>query len=180
MSNTLRVFLSKSIFVFLLFLPGFYSTTWDTRRFRGPASFDIRHLFHASYVYDIPVATGSRLLDAVIAHWNISGAVSVQSGVPTYVFLTFDNENVGVSDSGQEFPNLIVNPVIPTIQKWFNTSAYQLPAFGTRGNAGKHAIYSDSLANWDTSLSKRWPLGSKQAAAGETRAIEFRSEFSIC
>src|SRR5258708_1020336 len=38
-------------------VPGFYSTTWDTRRFRGPASFDIRHLFHAGYFHDLPGAS---------------------------------------------------------------------------------------------------------------------------
>jgi hypothetical protein len=64
------------------------------------------------------------------------------------------------------------NPILPrrTIQEWFNTNAYQIPPFGTQGDAGKHALYSDGMNNFDLALYKRWPFK-------ETRDFEIRGEF---
>jgi hypothetical protein len=154
----------------ILGAPGYTPLVANLNEFKGPADFDIRHLFNLSYIYDIPAKTGNRLLDAVIAHWNWSGIFSVSSGVPAYVLLTFDNENTGAT--GSEFPNIVANPTLsnPTINKWFNTNAYQLPGFGTRGNAGKYPIYSQTEKNWNTSMSKRWLWG-------ESRDVQLRAEF---
>jgi hypothetical protein len=57
-----------------------------------------------------------------------------------------------------------------SLNEWFNSSCYQLPAYGTAGQAGKHALYSDPYANWDSSFVKQWPFG-------EDRHVEFRAEF---
>jgi hypothetical protein len=57
-----------------------------------------------------------------------------------------------------------------SVNQWFNTDCYKLPPYGTAGNAGKHALYSDGLFNWDAAISKRWPFG-------ENRNVEFRAEF---
>src|SRR5207302_1222617 len=59
-----------------------------------------------------------------------------------------------------------------TASAWFNTSCYQLPAFGTQGNAGRHAVYSQGLKNWDAAVNKRWPLGENKS-----RSLQFRAEF---
>ena len=63
--------------------------------------------------------------------------------------------------------------IIATIRPrlaWFNTGCYQLPAFGTRGNAGRHALYSHGLLNWDASATKQWPFT-------ENKSVQFRAEF---
>ena len=53
---------------------------------------------------------------------------------------------------------------------WFNTSCYLLPAFGTRGNAGRHGVYSQGLRNWDSSIDKQWVVK-------ENKSFQFRAEF---
>src|SRR5206468_1760398 len=90
--------------------------------------------------------------------------------------LTTDNENIGIASFGSprytEFPNLVCDPTQgfqQTASAWFNTSCYQLPAFGTRGGAGRHAVYSQGLRNWDAAVNKQWPLGETQNDA--TRCI---------
>jgi hypothetical protein len=152
--------------------PTITPTRFNIGQFKGPAGFDITQMFSASYTYQIPVKTGNRLADAVISNWGLSGIIRVDTGVPYYVVLSTDNENIGTVGPSSEFPNLACNPTAfkPTPDEWFNTNCYQLPAFGTAGNAGKHALYSDGLANWDSAMVKRWPFG-------DARDVEFRAEF---
>lgn len=99
--------------------------------------------------------------------------------VPFSPYLTTDNENIGIASFGSprytEFPNLVCDPVQgfhPTASAWFNTGCYQLPAFGTRGGAGRHAVYSQGLRNWDAAVNKQWPLGENKS-----RSLQFRGEF---
>ena len=46
---------------------------------RGPSDIDIRHMFVASYVYELPVGKGRRFLnrggvsDAILGGWQVSG-----------------------------------------------------------------------------------------------------------
>src|SRR5439155_9750990 len=92
-----------------------------------------------------------------------------------YVFLSpgTDNENIGTVGRATQFPNLVCNPnagFTQSLNEWFNTNCYQLPVYGSRGNAGKHALYSDAILNWDSAGAKRWPFG-------ESREVEFRAEF---
>jgi hypothetical protein len=152
-------------------------TRYNIAQFKGPAGYDMRQRVSASYSYDIPGRTGNRLLDAILAHWQTSGIVSADTGIPYYVYLTTDNENIGVASFGSprytEFPNLVCNPYggfRSTVAAWFNTSCYQLPPYGTAGDAGRHALYSQGLLNWDASVNKQWPLS-------ENKQVQFRAEF---
>jgi hypothetical protein len=152
-------------------------TRYNISQFKGPAGYDMRQRVTASYTYDIPGRTGNKLLDAVFAHWQTSGTVSADTGIPYYVYLTTDNENIGVASFGSprytEFPNLVCDPNAgfhSTAAAWFNKSCYQLPQFGTAGGAGRHALYSQGLVNWDGAINKQWPLGEK-------KRVQFRAEF---
>lgn len=55
---------------------------------RGNSDFDIRHLFNANYIWDLPFGRGraiggssNRFVDAVIGGWTLSGIASVRSGL---------------------------------------------------------------------------------------------------
>jgi hypothetical protein len=105
-----------------------------------------------------------------VSNWQISGIVSADSGVPYYVPLSIDNENIGASYT--QFPDFLCNPdnVKRTATQWFNTSCFGLPAYGTVGSGDRHAYYSDPLLNWDQSIMKQWPFH-------ENKRVEFRAEF---
>lgn len=148
-------------------------TRFDIPMFVGPASMDVTHRLTASYTWDIPGKTGNKFVDAAVAHWAFSGIYTFDSGTPNYVIVSSDNANMGtVAGRYTSWPDLVGNPVLShkTIQKWFNTSAYQIPPYGTQGDAGKHAIYDDGMNNFDLALYKRWPFK-------ETRDFEIRGEF---
>jgi hypothetical protein len=148
-------------------------TRFNIRDFKGPASFDVTHRLTASYAWEIPVSTGNKLANAVVANWTLSGIATIDSGSPYYVLLQADNANIGsVGGRLTSEPDLVCNPVLshPTIDRWFNTSCYVIPPFGTQGHAGKHGLYTQGMFNHDFSLAKRWPFK-------ETRSFEFRGEF---
>ncbi|MGH9328389.1 MAG: TonB-dependent receptor [Terriglobia bacterium] len=155
-------------------LPDYNPTRFNISSFKAPAGFDVRNILSLAYIYDLPWKTSSRWVNAAVAGWELSGIVSYGSGIPYYILLSTDNENIGVVPGRiSEFPNLACNPetgFTRSAKEWFNTACYQLPQFGTQGNAGRHALFSDPIANWDSAIVKRWPLG-------ENRNLEFRAEF---
>jgi hypothetical protein len=148
-------------------------TRYNLGAFWGDAGFDIEKIFNASYVYEIPFNSRSKWGNAVLAHWELSGDIAADSGTPYFVYIDGDNENIGYAGRFQEFPNLVGDPNAisrRTSTQWFNTAAYQMPAFGAAGDAGRHGLFSDPLFNWDSAFIKRWPFG-------ESRSVEFRAEF---
>jgi hypothetical protein len=149
-------------------------TRYNMADFKGAASYSVGQVFHASYIYDIPVKTRSPWLNTVIANWQPSGIITADSGVPAFSVLTFDNENIG--DAGgilTEFPDINCNPTkgfTSSLSQAINTSCYTLPAFGTRGNGRRYSIYGHGLRNWDAALTKRWMLG-------EGHSLNLRGDF---
>lgn len=154
-------------------VPAGNPTRFNSQDFKGPAGYDIRHIFSAGYTYNIPFRPGNMLARAVLGNWELSGIVSADSGVPFWVALPNDNENIGWAGRHNEFPNITCNPGAnwnPTISEWFNTACYQVPTYGTAGNAGRKGLTADGLFNWDSAFVKKWPFG-------EGRNVQFRAEF---
>ena len=126
----------------------------------------MQEIFNASYIYQIPFRSQSRFARVALANWQFSGNITADSGAPYVVYLDQDIGNIG-SSLGRldQFPNLVSDPNAisqRTTAEWFNTAAYQIPTFGTLGNAGKHALFSDPLINWDSAFMKRFSLWRKQ------------------
>jgi hypothetical protein len=148
-------------------------TRFDEKLLYGSAGYNVSQRFVASYVWNVPAGSGNRLLNAVIGNWHHSGVFTFTSGLPFFVIYSADNANLGsVTGRSTDFPDLVANPVLsnPTQAKWFNTSAYQEVPFGTQGNAGKHALYSQGFQGFDCSLSKGWAFKKRYG-------LEFRSDF---
>jgi hypothetical protein len=54
----------------------------------GPAEYDVRHSFNASYVWEVPVkaALGGHGPDSLVKGWQISGTIFARTGFPYTVF----------------------------------------------------------------------------------------------
>ena len=133
----------------------------------GRSSFDVRHRFSLGFAWALPYdASGGTVLDALLAEWQVSGVVTLQSGRPFTVALLseIDNSNTGRSNLGfgaNDRPNVVGDPKIddPTPERWFNTSAFAFPAFGTFGNAGRNTVEGPGYQNVNLALMKLVPLG---------------------
>lgn len=140
------------------------------------ASIDIRHVFNASYVYDLPFGRGMKwggsmhpFANAVLGGWVLDGFVRAQTGRPFNVTSGTDRANVGRT---YQRPDVTGNPNNgpKTPDEWFTKSAFTLPAVYTYGNAGAFIVEGDGIFTVDTSLAKRFRFLEKQS-------IEFRGEF---
>ena len=98
----------------------------------------------------------------------MSGILTLQSGRPFTVALLqeIDNSNTGRANLGfgaNDRPNVTGDPALcdPTAERWFNTSAFVFPPFGTFGNAGRNIVDGPGLPNVNLALMKQLPLGSR-------------------
>ena len=138
----------------------------------------MRHLFNGSFVYDLPVGKGRRVLDhgrivdGFIGGWQISSTFQFHSGLPfTPVMGTAD---LSGALAGSWRPNRVGNVTLsnPSVQEWFNTADFQQPTPYTFGNSGRNILYCPGFQEVNVSLSKAFRL----AFLGEAGKIQIRAD----
>jgi hypothetical protein len=123
---------------------------------------DIPNSLVISYIYEVPVGKGkmagtnfNAATNAVLGGWQITGVSTFKSGFPVGVVGGANNTG---SFGGNQRPDLVGNPASshPTIQQWFNTSAFQQPAPFTFGNAPRYMsnVRSPGMEVFDIGLQK--------------------------
>jgi outer membrane receptor protein involved in Fe transport len=148
---------------------------YNLRLERGLSSFDYRQRFSLGYVYDLPFGKGkalspkNRVLEAVVSGWEASGILTLQSGSPFTITSGRDIANTG---SGSQRPDRIASGTLsnPTINEWFDTSAFVMNAPYTWGNSGRNILFTDGLSVWDAALMRNF-------AIRENMRLQFRGEF---
>ena len=155
----------------------------DFRNFKadyGPITgYDLRHIFSASAIYELPFGTGkligqnvSRVTNLIIGGWKIAGIAYVHSGYTLTTSDIFDNSNSGGSRPDQiADPNGFSHPSkAASILQWFDTSAFRRAAPFSFGNAGVGTIIGpEGFFNLDASINKDFRIS-------EGRRIQFRTE----
>jgi hypothetical protein len=152
--------------------PNFPQDSNNTRADRGLSNFNTRHLLTLSYSYDLPLRNKNILLRG----WQTNGVWTFQSGRPfTVTFMPgVDNSNTGLPSIGfgvVDRPNLVGDPKItdPSPERWFNTSAFARPAYGTFGDAGRNILTGPGFSSVNISAIKNTTLR-------EGVALQFRVE----
>jgi hypothetical protein len=145
---------------------------WD--RDKALADFNIKHRFVTSFIWDLPFFRKSNSFEhALLGGWQVNGILTLQSGFPFNVTAGVERSFSGV---GLDRPNLL-GPVASydnqsdgsKIARYFDTSAFALPALGTFGTAGRNILIGPGLANFDAGFFKQIPLS-------ESRRFEIRWE----
>ena len=136
------------------------------------SSFDHRHQFIVSGVYSLPFfREAGGLKQALLGGWRANGIFTVQTGAPFTVNLSVDRANIGAGPAQR--PDQLRDPNLPggqqTPDRWFDTSAFALPALYTFGSAPRNSVFGPGHANMDFSLAKTWSI------AGRSE-LEFRWE----
>ena len=146
---------------------------------KGNASFDVRHRFTASYMYELPFGKGKALLgDAsgalqqVAGGWQVAGITTISSG--NWFTPTDSNGNFANSDGFEgQLPNVVADPNhSPHCQPktFFNTCAFVNPPLGSFGDAGRNSVLGPGFQIWDFSVFKTFQMS-------ERTHLEFRTEF---
>ncbi|HVH85638.1 MAG TPA: TonB-dependent receptor [Terriglobales bacterium] len=138
----------------------------------GPSIYDRTHVAFVNFDYQIPFLKNSDngLLKTTLGGWELSGIVTMESGLPINV--TNGGTNVCSIPLGTctNRPNLTGTISYPqNALQWFNTSAFTAPAAGTWGNLGYNSLRGPGRDNWNLSMFKNF-------AFGETRRFEFRAD----
>lgn len=140
--------------------PNFPQDSYNLRAERARSSFDVRHRLSVSYSYDLPFRS-----NWVVRGWQTNGLWSFQTGRPFTVALHPDNDNSNTGRAVLGFgandrPNVVRSAELdkPTAQRWFDTSAFAVPARGTFGNAGRNILDGPGLAVVNASLLKTTQL----------------------
>ncbi len=141
---------------------------------KGLAPFDIPRRFVMSTVYELPFGKGRRWLKPggwvgrIGGDWQLGAILSLQSGLPFTPTTGRDIANVGTTT----LPDRLGSGKIenPSIDRWFDASAFANPVPFTFGTSGVNILRADGFQNLDLSLSKNLYLG-------ESRYVQIRSEF---
>lgn len=147
---------------------------------RGPAGFNIPQMFTGNFVYNLPFgtgkrfSTGNRVTDYIIGNWEMNGIFTGRSGQDYTIAASGDIAETGNSGT-YERANQIGNPyqsgpisanpgctppagATRTRTQWFNPCAFETPAVGTLGTVGRNAMIGPYYWDFDTSVSRQFPI----------------------
>jgi hypothetical protein len=155
---------------------GGFRNVYDISLERGNSQYDLRHNFIASFVYDLPFGRGRAfgadwhpLLNGVLGGWQLGGILFLRSGEPFSVTVSGDIANTGAAN----YANRIGEGTLPSSERsidgWFDTSAFTVPAQYTIGNAGRNILFGPGSRSMDVKIGKNWMLT-------EGTRLEFRME----
>ena len=148
----------------------------DLRAEEGNSSFDVRHRVTGTYLYELPFGKdklwitsgpGSHILEG----FSISGSFTFATGTPLTPRYQAAVADVTRGTAGTLRPDRDFSQSLTSgggsQQRWFNTSAFQLPA-GNYGTASRNSIPGPGTVQNNMSLAKTMQLG-------ETRSMELRA-----
>ncbi len=150
----------------------------------GVADTSLRQRFVASAIYQLPfgkgrtfLATGGRLVDAIVGGWDVSSIIAAQTGYPFTVTSASDFSN---TNSGSPRPDRTCSGEGPkTLTDWFNLSCFPVAALQQAlasgaprfGDSGRNILTGPGLVDVDLSLIKRFAIAERLKA--EFRADAF-------
>lgn len=161
---------------------------WDSSGFRNfncracersVSPYHYPHRLVMTSTYELPFGKGkqfgnqwNRFVNAVLGQWQVNGVLTLSSGSPLQMLTT---GNTSFSFGGGQRPDSTGQDArldSPTLDRWFDTGAFKLPAQYTFGNMGRmHPnLRSDFVETLDMSVFKRFNL------VGERVALELRGE----
>jgi len=138
---------------------------------RGPASYSLAHVFTANFSYQLPFGNGQHFgggatgwKNFLIGGWQWNGIITAQGGFPQTPVIGFNNSGTGdsnITDVPSWNPAFHGNPVLGTVDHWFDPKAFILPIPGTFGNVSRGSIRGPGLVNADTSFFKKFSINER-------------------
>src|SRR5262245_13018119 len=152
--------------------PGAFHFLFDRKLDKSSTTFDIRHYFVASGVYEIPYRKNQEgVLGKILGGWQTNFIYTAQTGNGTQV-----SDGTGRADSWSRFdrPDLVADPNLPrgdkTESRYFNVDAFQVVRDPRYGTAPRMMVTQPGLWNTDFTLLKHLKLR-------ESLAFELRADF---
>jgi hypothetical protein len=175
----------------------FGTDTLRTRTDKGPADFDVTHVYRFNAIYYLPGINSGGLVGKMFGGWWISGIYSLTGGYPFPVSVNSNRSRSGVNGNnsdradilpGRDNSNVtrggssgctlsngtVIAPGTPlgTPNLYFDPCAFGLQAPGFLGNSARNMFRGPGFSNVDFSLVKDTVL----PQLGEEAKLQFRVE----
>jgi hypothetical protein len=147
----------------------------------GPGGYDRTHVAVVNFIYDIPLFrhSDSHLLKSTVGGWQVSGIVTMESGIPINIGISGNQGGNGLPNATNR-PNLVgkisypgtVEPGNQVIQ-YLDPSAFAKPTVGSFGNLGHNAVRGPGRDNWNLSLFKSFVFSEARGSRFELRVETF-------
>ncbi|MFN7921196.1 MAG: carboxypeptidase regulatory-like domain-containing protein [Bryobacteraceae bacterium] len=139
---------------------------------RGLSNYDVRHYFSAMWNQELPKAP--RLPRWIGAGWQWNTIATFAAGNPFSTVVGFDRARARFqAGTSPQRPDLVpgssTNPILGGPDRYFDPTAFALPAAGYFGNLGRNTLIGPGLAMVDVSLNKRFRIT-------ERMSLQFRTE----
>jgi hypothetical protein len=141
----------------------------------GVCNYDITNNLTLSSIYQLPFGKGRKFLsgaswpvESALGGWELAGIFMDRTGLPFTPVIGSDVANTGTSG---EWPNRIGsgNLANPTALKWFDPTAFTIPAQYTYGNSRRDILRADGLVDLDMTIKKNFNFT-------ESKILEVRFE----
>jgi hypothetical protein len=148
---------------------------FDPMSNKGLSDFDIRHNFVYNSTWELPFGRSlTGLARGLVYGWQVSGILTLRSGIPFSPVLGFDRARALPRSGGAgQRPDLVsgcsLNAVLGGPDQYFDPNCFALPAAGTLGNVPRNTIIGPGFRSLDMAFFKNVPFG-----AG--RRVQFRAE----
>ena len=147
---------------------------------RASGDFDVRHVFTANTVYDLPFGPGRSFLSqpgwssAILGRWSVATIFTARSGLPINVTEDRSSTAVATGYTTNQRPNRVTRvsltpPGGSRVDSWINRAAFALVSGGGYGDAPRNVGRGPNLWQADLALAKRIPIT-------EHFQLQFRSE----
>jgi outer membrane receptor protein involved in Fe transport len=150
-----------------------FTQQFDSNADRASSDFDQRQNLVFFAIYELPAPALSRIANAILRDWQISGLGALRSGLPYSALYSIDFFTRSGSTTGQLLyphaniadPALLYSPGLPNPPggvTLLNVAAFATtPAPPTAGNVGRNAFTGPGLISADLSISRRFALSER-------------------
>jgi hypothetical protein len=142
--------------------PG-YMIPWLPDLDKGLSAMHAKHNLVFNFLYDLPIFRGkSDWTSNFLGGWQVGGIGTYRSGSPFTVAIQGDRARVlNVLSAGYQRPNLAPGRTAESVilggpDRYFDPTAFTLPAVGTFGTLGRNIFIGPNLINFDAFISKRF------------------------
>ncbi len=148
---------------------------------RASGIWDVRHVFNASAVYQLPFGSGKPYLNqpgiwrSIAGSWELTSTLVARTGFPINVLINRSSSVVPDGNTNDQRPDIVPGvsvtpPGGSTIGEWINPAAFAVPAPNTFGDAPRDVGRGPGAWQIDMGMGKHIQLS-------ERAYLEFRSEF---
>ncbi len=150
-----------------------YNRQYDYGLFQA----DRTHIGLVNFIYELPIfrTSPNRALKTTLGGWELSGIVTMETGVPLNINLGGSQGSNGLANATNR-PDLVGSISYPqTVNEWFNPASFAVPAPGQWGTLKKGAVRGPGRDNWNLSLLKSFVFSEERGSKLEFRVESFNA-----